>query len=138
MLRMIADGDAPPRVLIVMQSQWPRALIRAALREAGYDAIGSQSLATALRVPPAEPDRGSVRLVIVDQPAVTSALDRERLAALLTRHDHPATMLLARPTVSAPTDHWTRVLQRPVSVDRVVTEAQRLLPLPPAARHSLE
>jgi len=137
---MTSDGfvDAPPRVLIVMHEQWPRALIRAALREVGYDAIGTQALTSALKIPPIAPDRGPVRLVIVDQPVLTGARDDERLAALLARHEHPATILIARPTVSVPKDHWTRVLSRPVSVEEVVGAAQEILPLALTVRRSVD
>lgn len=30
-----------PRVLILQPDHWPRALLRAELREAGYDAVGA-------------------------------------------------------------------------------------------------
>ena len=130
--------DSPPRVLIVMEEQWPRALIRAALREVGYDAIGTQALTSALKIPPIVPDRGPVRLVIVDQPVLAGARDDERLAALLRRHEHPATILLARSTVSTPHDHWTRVLRRPVSVDDIAAAAQSILPLAMTDRRVLD
>src|SRR3954470_19927901 len=54
----------PPRVLLVMPDQWPRALLRAALRDAGYDAVGAPGLSAALRYRPAVADRGPVRLVV--------------------------------------------------------------------------
>jgi len=132
------NAALPPRVIVVMETQWPRALIRAALREAGYDAVGTQSLATALRIRPTEPDRGSVRLVIVDQPALAGDREEARLAALLTRHEQPATILLARPTVRTSTRLWTRVLQRPLSVEEVVTTTKALLPLDPEEHHALD
>ena len=132
------NAALPPRVIVVMETQWPRALIRAALREAGYDAVGTQSLATALRIRPTEPDRGAVRLVIVDQPALAGKRDDARLAALFTRHEQLATILLARPTVRTPTGSWTRVLQRPVSVEDVVAAAEAVLPLARAQRHRLD
>jgi AmiR/NasT family two-component response regulator len=128
----------PPRVIVVMETQWPRALIRAALREAGYDAVGTQSLATALRIRPTEPDRGPVRLVIVDQPALAGDREEARLAALLTRHEQPATILLARPTVRTSTRRWTRVLQRPVSVEDVVAASEAILPLARAEHRPLD
>ena len=134
----MATDVPPPRVLVVMQAQWPRALIRAALREVGYDAVGTQALTSALKIRPIEPNRGPVRLVIVDQPVLAGSRDDERLAALLTRHDHPATILLARSTVSVPSDHWTRVLRRPVSVGDIAQAAHDVLPLAAAERQSVD
>jgi hypothetical protein len=129
---------APPRVLIVMPDQWPRALLRAALREAGYDAIGARTLGSALRVPPLAPDRGVVRLVIVDQPALSGAGCDDALDRLLARHGAPATLLLARVTVEASHRQWQRVLRRPVSLADIVAAAAALLPLPPADHHPID
>lgn len=132
------NAALPPRVIVVMETQWPRALIRAALREAGYDAAGTQSLATALRIRPTEPDRGAVRLVIVDQSALAGDREEARLGELLARHEQPATILLARPTVRPPKGSWTRVLQRPVSVDDVVAAAAAILQPARAEHHPLD
>ena len=33
----MASPTLPPRILLVMPAQWPRALLRASLREVGYD-----------------------------------------------------------------------------------------------------
>lgn len=123
-----ATNAVPPRVLVVMPAQSPRALIRAALRQAGFDAVGASSLASALLVRPDEPERGRVGLIIVDQPAIGGARERERLAALVARHGAPAAMLLARATVSSPAGPWTHVLRRPVSVEDVVTATRSMLP----------
>ena len=89
-----------PRVLVVMPDQWPRAMLRAALREKGYDAVGTRNLDSALRIRPDESERGPVRLIIVDQPALASAGDQ--LEKLLERHRAPLTLLLARSTQAAP------------------------------------
>jgi DNA-binding response OmpR family regulator len=127
----------PPRVLIVMPEQWPRALLRSALREGGYDAVGTRTLSSALRVPVTMPGRGPVRLIVVDQ----AALDEEagdRLERLLASHGHPATMLLARSTSAAPGGRWDSVLRRPVSVAEIVRAVQTQLPLPPAQRGPVE
>ncbi len=72
----------PPRVLVVSPDRALRALVRAELREAGYDAIGASSFAAALEYPPAERERGPVRLLIVHEGAVDPAgelLERARL-----------------------------------------------------------
>jgi hypothetical protein len=128
----------PPRVLLVMPDRWPRALLRAALCNVGYDAVGASNLGRALRVRAAEPDRGPVRLVIVDQSALPDAGDAEQLARLLARHGAPATMLLARVTVVPPVGNWLRVLRRPVSVADIVTATAAMLPLPVADRRPLD
>jgi hypothetical protein len=125
-------------VLLVMPEQWPRALLRAALRESGYDAVGARTLAEALRARPAEPHRGPVRLVVVDQPALDVAAGGEQLARLLNHHGGPATLLLARTTMAAPGGSWHRVLRRPVSVADVVAATQALMPLPAEGRHPID
>ena len=128
--------DKPPRILVVMDDQWRRALLRAALRQAGYDAIGVHDIAEALLVPPQVSDRGDVRLVIVDQSAFAGGAGvptvlRERLPNALT-------VLLGRVTVEWPEGEWTRVLRRPFSVEEVVTVTESILPLPPALRQALD
>jgi DNA-binding response OmpR family regulator len=130
------ESTLSPRVLIVMPEQWPRALLRAALREAGYDAVGTRNLDTALRVRPEEPDRGRIWLVIVDQSAASGA--ELQLQRLLSLHGTPPTILLARPTLAAPEGPWQRVLKRPVSVDEMVTAVRESLPLTSELRHPID
>lgn len=120
-----------------MPEQWPRALLRAALREVGYDAVGTRTLSSALRVNPDEPDRGPVRLIILDQSVLGGDADGQ-LAELLARNSSPATILLARPTLMVPDGPWQRVLQRPVSVGEIVGAAQTSLPLSSEHRHALD
>jgi hypothetical protein len=121
-----------------MPEQWHRALLRAALRDVGYDAVGTRTLETALRIRPDDPDRGPVRLVVVDQSALDDADSAERLAQLLARHGEPQTILLARSTTETPGGPWQRVLRRPFSIADVVTAVASLLPLPAAGRRSLD
>jgi hypothetical protein len=125
-----AESSLPPRVLLVMPEQWPRALLRAGLRDVGYDAVGTRTLGSALRINPDELDRGPVRLVILDQSVLGGDADHQ-LAHLLARNELPATILLARPTLTIPDGSWQRVLRRPVSVGEIVTAAQASLPLSP-------
>ena len=49
----------PPRILVVSAEHWPRALLRAQLDEAGYDAIGAGTLSRALRHPPDDAERAA-------------------------------------------------------------------------------
>jgi DNA-binding response OmpR family regulator len=134
----------PPRVLLVIPEQWPRALLRAALREAGYDALGTPSLAAALRYPIESRDRGPVRLILVDQAALTDEESATLLDALLRRHGHPVGVLLARampaqplPATAGPVP-WRRVIRRPASIADLVAAVQALLPLPPGSRRPIE
>jgi DNA-binding response OmpR family regulator len=124
-------------VLVVMPEQWPRALLRSALRESGYDAVGTRTLSSALRIPVTMPERGPVRLIVVDQGALDGDTS-DRLERLVASHDHPPTMLLARSTSATPGGSWTKVLHRPVSVADISGAVQDLIPLPVAQRGPVE
>jgi hypothetical protein len=123
--------------MIVMPDQWRRALLRAALREAGYDAVGARGLRQALLIPPAAPERGPVRLIVLDQDALGNG-DLPRLEALRERHHHPDVVLLARATIRPPEGPWHRVLRRPMSVGDVVSAAESVLPLPSELHHPID
>jgi DNA-binding response OmpR family regulator len=134
----------PPRVLLVMPEQWPRALLRAALREAGYDALGAAGLAAALRYRTESPGRGLVRLILVDQAALADEESATVLDALLRRHGYPAAVLLARampahplPATASPAP-WRRVIRRPASIADLIATVQALLPLPPGSGRPIE
>ena len=122
-----------------MPEQWPRALLRAALRDVGYDALGAPGLAGALRYRAEVPGRGAVRLVLVDQAVLQGAEAFPLLTTLLHRHKDPAAMLLARaaPMPALPEKAeppaWARVVRRPVSIEGIVTAVRELLPLPPGS-----
>ena len=119
-----------------MLDQWPRVLLRAALREAGYDAIGTRSLAGALRLAEPEAEHGSVGVVVLGQEAFTRAdlpdLERLRLAT------HAPILLLAAAGRVVEEGPWVRVLRRPVSIGELVLSVESLLPLPPAARRPID
>ena len=120
-----------------MPDQWTRALLRAALREVGYDAVGSRGLREAFRVRPDEPDRGPVRLLVIDQDALVPGAEPV-VEQLRLRHGSPDAILVKRATKSAPMGSWRVTLQRPVSVADIVDAAQASLPLPAAARHPVD
>src|SRR6059036_3204969 len=84
----------PPRILVVSREQWPRALLRAQLAKAGYDAIGSGTLSRALRHAPNDAERGPLRVVVVDGGAV--AAEREALAHARRRYPGVAFVLVHR------------------------------------------
>jgi hypothetical protein len=143
---MAASGPAssvPPRVLLVLPDQWPRALLRAALREVGYDALGAPGLAGAARYRVQAPGRGPVRLVLVDQSALDDA-SATLLPALLQRHANPASILVTRATASPPVPSaaahvpWNRSVRRPVSIAELVALVQQLLPLPPDSARPID
>lgn len=142
----MASGDPSflaPRVLLVMPDQWPRALLRAALREMGYDALGAPGLGGALRYRPDAPGRGPVRLVILDQSALGAEAANAQLEALLGRHPGAMPVLLSRatsaPLSGSPEQHrWRRVIRRPASIAEIVAAVQALLPLPPDSAHPLD
>ena len=127
-----------------MPEQWPRALLRAALREVGYDALGAPGLAGALRYRAQAPSRGPIRLVLVDQAALQGDKALPLLTSLLHRYGDPAAMLLARavpmsrPPEKAEPAPWMRVMRRPVSIDSIVAAVRELLPLPPGTSRPLD
>jgi CheY-like chemotaxis protein len=116
------------RVLIVMAAHWPRALIRATLREVGYDALGAHDLDEALTYPAEEEGRGPVRLIVLDQQAVPG-MDDQRLRQLLEKHPEADAMLLRgafQPSMPGP---WRDVVQHPISIAELIERIRRLLPL---------
>jgi hypothetical protein len=127
-----------------MPDQWPRALLRAALREVGYDALGAPGLAGALRYRVQAPSRGPVRLVLVDQAALRGDEALPLLTTLLQRYGDPAAILLARVVpMSGPPENvepalWTRVIRRPVTIDGIVAAVRELLPLPSGTSRPLD
>jgi len=116
----------PPRILVVSAEQWPRALLRAQLREAGYDAIGASALSRALRHPPHHAERGPVRLVVVDSAA--AAADPETLTLARRRYPGVAFVLIHR-AGPVPPGPWAATLQRPVSIGDIVATVRQLVPL---------
>jgi hypothetical protein len=135
--------SSAPRVLLIVPEHWPRALLRAALRETGYDAVGAPGLAGALHYRATDPDRGPVRLLVIDQDALRAPEAERELAALIDRHRGPALMLLAKggatplPPVAGETD-WRRIVRRPASIAEVADAVRELLPLPPEGRAPLD
>ena len=127
----------PPRVLIVMAAQWQRALIRAALRNAGYDAVGTVDLADALSHPTDEERRGPVGVIILDRDAVPGP-DDPSVRQLLQKHPGSVPLLLESAFHPSVEGAWPHVLKHPVTIAEIVAETQQLLPLPTAAPHSID
>src|SRR3954447_23175779 len=125
-----------PRVLLVMSDQWPRALLRGALREGGYDAVGTRTLAGATRLAAPDRSRGPVGLVVLAQETLTGSepgdLDRLRAAT------GAAIVLLAPATRRVEAGPWTRVIRKPVSIGTLVAAVESLVPLPLDARRPVD
>jgi hypothetical protein len=123
-----------PRVLLILPEQWPRALLRAALREIGYDAVGAPGLRGALRYRATAPDRGPVRLVMIDQAALGRPDAGAELTALIDRHGGPELILIAK-SRQAPLPPpageiaWGRIVRRPVSIAELVDAVRAVVPL---------
>jgi hypothetical protein len=120
-----------------MADHWPRALLRATLRESGYDALGARDLIEALTYPTDESGRGPVRLIILDQ-ATTLGADDERLVELLGKHPEADTVLLRgafQPPLPGP---WRHVVRHPASIADLTETVGQLLPLPTTAAHPIE
>jgi hypothetical protein len=131
-----AGGVTPPRVLIVQAAQWPRALLRAALRHEGYDALGARDLKEALAYPEEEDERGPVRLIILDQDVFEG--HDSLLAELRGRHGDALTLALESAFHPSIAGSWQRVLRHPVTIADIVHTTQDLLPLPATAVHPID
>lgn len=119
-----------------MRDQWPRALLRAALRETGYDAGGTRTLSGALRLVEPQAGRGAVGLIVLGREAF-SAEERPHLLRLRTTTRAPILFLTG--TGSEIEDGpWTVVLRRPISVGELVRAIESVIPLPPGARHPID
>jgi DNA-binding response OmpR family regulator len=127
----------PPRILLVMPAQWPRALLRAALREVGYDASGTRALKAAIHQAASDSARGPVRLVVIDQDALTEE-DGHHLEDLRGRTSGAPIVLLAPVTRRVREGPWTRVIHRPTSLAALVQAIETLIPLPPGARQPID
>ncbi len=117
----------PPRVLIAWNEQWPRAELRALLGEAGYDPVGSRSLAGARYAGRPLPGRGPVAALVVDD-ALASAdpAGAERLRAAF-----PGAVIVLLASSLAPVaspEAWGRVLRRPFTLGEVVDTVRGLAP----------
>lgn len=128
--------DLPPRVLLVMSEQWPRALLRAALREVGYDAVGTRTVKGARVLLPSGEGRGPVRLILIDQDALTE--DAQGDLEMLRRDSDAPLVLLASATRRVSEGGWTGVLRRPLTIGELAQAIERLVPLSPAAHRPID
>ena len=135
-MEIIRPMSLAPRILVIMPDQWTRALLRAALRETGYDAIGARDMEDAARYRAIEPGRGPVNLVLVDQDATATGMDA--LRDILSSHHDPPTVLVAHATHAPADGPWSRVVRRPLSVADLVAVVESELPLPTEGRHPVD
>ena len=133
----MASPALPPRILLVMPAQWPRALLRAALREVGYDASGTRALKAAHHQAAPDPARGPVRLVVLDQEALAEGEGRD-LEALRSRTFAAPILLLAPATRRVRDGPWARVIRRPTSIADLVREIESLIPLAAGSRRPID
>ena len=133
----MASPALPPRILLVMPAQWPRALLRAALREVGYDASGTRALKMALYQAAPDSERGPVRLVVLDQEALAED-DGNHVEELRGRTSGAPVVLLAPATRRVHEGPWARVIRRPTSIATLVQVIESLVPLAPEAHHPLD
>jgi hypothetical protein len=125
----MSTDKRPPRIVIVLPGQWPRALLRAELREQGYDALGAESLEEALVYPAREEGRGPVAMLIVDATALAQE-NGALLQRLRERHQDPLPVLIAPGGGGPPPGDWAAVLYRPLRREQLYERVRRLLPLP--------
>jgi CheY-like chemotaxis protein len=116
-----------PRVLIVMEAQWPRALLLAALQEEGYDAVGASTLDEALSQSAQAPGRASLGLIVVDHHI---SRDDPLFKALLQRHPDAQSLFLESALQPSDAELADDRLRYPLFIGEVVRAIQRLLPLP--------
>ena len=121
-----STGMSEPRVLVVMQAQWPRALLLAALVEEGYDAVGASSLEEALSQPLQAAGREPVRLLVLDHHI---SPDDPRLQTLLQRHPEAKTLFLESAFGSSQPEPPEYRLRYPAFMGDVIQAIQTLVPL---------
>ena len=129
-------GGPPPRVLIVQAAQWPRALLRAALRHEGYDALGARDLPEAISLTETETERGRLGLIILDQDILPAG--EAGLKQLLSRHHDPLTLILESAFHPSVEGTWPNVLRHPVTIAEIIKKTQELVPIPSAAAHPVD
>lgn len=109
--------------------------MRAALREVGYDAVGTRSVSGGMRIPAKDPERGGVKLIIIDQDAIDES--DATVDALINAHHAPC-ILIARSTIAPPPGPWQRALTRPLAIDDIVAAVQSSVPLPAERHHPID
>jgi hypothetical protein len=115
-----------PRVLVLLADQWPRALLRAELIEAGYDAVGARTVREGRALLEGGKEQGPVRLVVVDESVLRAG--EASLAQLTSLEPGVALLLLAPAAGQIPEGHWTLVLHRPIGIAEIVATVRAMVP----------
>ena len=115
--------NSAPQVLVISNEQWPRALLRAELEQAGYDAVGAETVSEAMHQSIADPER-PVQLVVVDS-GIASA-EAEAMAQLRRRYPGVPFVVIQR-AGPAPPGPWTASLHRPVTIGDIVAAVRKLI-----------
>jgi len=121
-------SSLPARVVIVSDEQWARAGLRAELRERGVDAVGVRDIPEVLIHGHPQPGRGPVRLMVIEQDALSDEVRAGMLARVRARLGEPLVVLLAHATRETPPGDWDLVIRRPVTIGEVADAVQRFLP----------
>jgi hypothetical protein len=117
-----------PRIVIVSDDQWLRAGLRGELRERGYDAVGARDVTEAVHTSRREPDRGPVRLVLVDQTSLGSELDAGAVDRLRRATWQARLVLIAPRNRKEAEGPWAHVLRRPITIGDIVDYIVQTLP----------
>jgi hypothetical protein len=117
-----------PRVLVIMRTHWPRALLLGALLEEGYDATGLSSLKEALAQPADAAGRPPVGLIVVDHHI---SGDNPLYQALLLRHPGAQSLFLESALTPSPGEPPEHRLRYPAFIGDILETVKRLLPLSP-------
>jgi DNA-binding NtrC family response regulator len=119
----------PPVVWIIDAEQWPRALLRAELIEAGYDAVGFVRLRHALAAlamgAAAYPAPRAIVIDLREQGATAEGLGRLSASGAMLIAVGGA-LELAEPAVAGV--RWTALLRRPVSLGEIKDAVARNVP----------
>src|SRR5262249_6249089 len=99
-------------------------LLRAELIERGYDVVGAPDLQTALLARPVEMDRGPVRVIVIDQETLVEPQSR-LLDLLLSRHQNPRLVLLAKAQLGTPSRPWDQNRGRPALSGEIASAVEQ-------------
>jgi hypothetical protein len=120
------EGAPVPRILLVMPDQWSRVLLRAELIERGWDAVGATSLKQAVAYAAAEPRRGPVGLILVDQRALREGWE-PLVGRLANQHGEPPVVLLVSTQSELPGGQWSEIIARPAAIGEIASRLEGIL-----------
>lgn len=113
----------PARLVVILKSAWPRALLRAHLRAHGWDVVTATRVSEAVRISRrarAEP----ARAVLIEAAQLEERTAPEVLSELLTLHDAPQLIVLGR--LRDASSHDAIVVERPLRPERLLAVVESL------------